>query len=489
MGRYIDATGTLPTTNLFLYTMEAQAPFFDQPWLAQSAMYWLRGLAGDQGLLWLRNASVAGAWVILMVVSLSRARDARSVGVAALVAVLLSGLTYGVRTQMFALIPYALFLWMLFFCAERRIHWAWGVALVPLGAFWANTHGSFILGPALVLACGLGDIADTALGNPSDGDVARKSRIWGVAAASLLVGSTLTPHGVGVFAYAVDLALFSEVSRTVTEWRPPAASSFYGIVLLAALAVGSSLLAWRRREVRLWEVVLFAATAYLAASAIRNFYWFAGAYVLVLAPHIRAILGGDEAGLEDSMTSSQSAINGLLAFMLVAMALSAQPASPVFERWMVTLNPDVRRDRPAAYLHKGDTPLSLMQELADRGYSGRLFHSQAIGGLVEFALAEPDGAQVAFVDQRMELIPEPVWHQYFALSRARPGWEQQLDAYDIQVALVSSKTQRPLTLALESSPQWRAVGRDGEHVLFVRADSQSAIQWRSTPSETREPSP
>jgi hypothetical protein len=471
MGRYISATGSVPDANLFLYSMDAATRFVDQPWLSQWAMFELREWFGDVGLVWLRNLIVAASWVTLGQLALRRAADARVVGAVALIAVLLSGQTYGVRTQMFALLPYALFLGLVVELAERRAGWGWALATAPLTAFWANVHGSFALAPALLLLVGGACVLEAWL---DDGETFDVARVWTAALAAALIGGSLTPHGVGVYAYVADLTYSSTVAHTVTEWRPPAWNTFYGIALLGSLAVGGGVLAWRRREVALWEVVLFGATAYLASDAVRNFFWFAAAFVLVLSPHVVAVFERPEA----EASGRDGLVNAFLALVLLALPLAAQPASPVFETLVATLNPEARKRHPGAAVHSVETPMQLAVMLDERGVDGRLFHAQAVGGLVEFVLAAPDGEQVAFVDQRMELIPESVWRDYFLISAAAPGWQQVLDEYQVESALLSTSEQARLVEAMEQSEDWVRVAEDGPYVMFVAASSEQLTRWR-----------
>ena len=145
---------------------------------------------------------------------------------------------------------------------------------------------------------------------------------------------------------------------------------------------------------------------------------------------------------------------------------------------MQTLSPQARTTAPGAYIHHQDAPTAVVGELVRRGVSGRVFHSQASGGLVEYALAGPEGEQVAFVDQRMELISEAVWQEYFLISSAGQGWQERLDGYGVQAALLSMDSQVPLIRAMEDASEWTRVQRDETHVLYVATESETATRWR-----------
>ena len=69
-GRAIAEGGARLTTNTFVYTVDAGAAFFNQPWLAGWSMYQVHAALGDAGLTWLHAALVVATFGVGLVLSL-----------------------------------------------------------------------------------------------------------------------------------------------------------------------------------------------------------------------------------------------------------------------------------------------------------------------------------------------------------------------------------------------------------------------------------
>ncbi|QDG53194.1 hypothetical protein FIV42_21330 [Persicimonas caeni] len=480
MGKLIAATGGIPTENLFLYTLEADAAFFDQPWLGQWAMYALYEAFGHAGPIVLRNALAATAWAGIVGAALMRCRDPRVVGGLALLTAVVSGPVFGVRTQMFAFVPYVLLVGVLFAVATERLRRPWLLVLVPLTALWANLHGTFMLVPVLAGLTGGSLVVEHWIEERTFDPV--QIGWWGGTVLAVSLAAMLNPLGPHIFVYVWELTFVSQVSETVTEWQPPSIDTPMGVVVLLTLTASLVVLALRRKKVRLFEAVLFAATAYLAVSAVRQMFWWGAVMLMVVPRHLSALLSLDP-WWEDRTSQAQGVAHAVAAAVLVAAAVASQPGL-----WLHDVGSELRagvarRTPPAQGLLKVDSPTRLVSQLAERGYPGTIFHDQASGGYLGFALGiGPTDArtnQVAFVDQRMELIPEAVWDEYFQLSRAQQGWREVVERYGIRTMLLSPREQWRLVQVLQGDPAWTLVGVDEAHLLFMRSDQTDHLtQWR-----------
>ena len=152
MGRLIDG-GALPTTNMFLYTLPVDAPFYDQPWLAQWVMYLVARGGGHVATVGLHTALLVGTWSYLVRHALTRGAIPIVVGIAAALAHYVAASTLVPRTQMFAYPCFVAVVVVLLAsadgrCGRARLWVTVGVATLV----WANVHGSFVLAPILVAA-------------------------------------------------------------------------------------------------------------------------------------------------------------------------------------------------------------------------------------------------------------------------------------------------------------------------------------------------
>src|SRR5205085_5968661 len=63
-----------------------------------------------------------------------------------------------------------------------------------------------------------------------------------------------------------------------------------------------------------------------------------------------------------------------------------------------------------------------------------------------------------FVDDRFDMLPRQLLLDYIDLLSGKPGWEQQLDRYGIDVVLW--ERDKPLAELLRLSPAWAVVYHD-----------------------------
>jgi hypothetical protein len=488
MGKLIALTGEVPSQNLFLYTLDAQTPFFDQPWLGQWLMYVSFDAFGHAGPLVLRNVLAALTWAGIVACALIRCRDPRIVGGLALLTAAVSGPVFGVRTQMFAFVPYVVLIGVLFAVATEVVRRRWLLVLVPLTALWANVHGTFMLVPVLVGLTGGSLVVERFLEERSV-DL-REILWWGAAFVLVALSAMLNPLGPEIYEYVFRLTFSSNVAETVTEWQPPDISTASGAIVFAVLTASLVVLALRRKEVRVFEAVLFAATAYLAMGAVRQMFWWGAVMLMVVPRHVHGLL--DLKTWYEGETTQTQGIGHAVAVAVVLLAgVMSQPGLWVHDVATELTAGFSRRSAPAKGLLSVDSPTRLVAGLQEHGYPGRIFHHQAVGGHLEFALAtDPElkpgeDQQVAFVDQRMELIPEAVWEEYFDLSRAKKGWETIVETYDIRTLLLSPDEQWRLVQAVQADSRWALVALDENHQLFMRTDQVEHItRWRSRPIET-----
>jgi hypothetical protein len=484
MGKLIAASGDIPAANIFLYTLPVDTPFFNQPWLGQWWMYLAYDSLGHVGPILMRNLLAVLAWVGLVVLALRRCDEPRVVGGFALAIAIVSGPVFGVRTQMFAFIPYVVLVGVLFAVADGRLRRPWLLALVPLVALWANLHGTFMLAAVLTGLCGAAVVVERWLEHRE----VHMGELGWWAGGTLAVGlaGLANPRGVGIYAYVVDLAFASHVSETVTEWQPPDPFTPFGAIVLVVLGASLLVMAWRRHKVRLFEALLFAATAYLALGAVRQMFWWGAVMLMVVPRHVTGLLD-----LEPWWKGRTSAVQGIghaaAALGLIVACLLSQPGLIGHSIGYQFTEGFARRSPPAQGLLSAANPTRLVADLAEHGYAGRIFHDQAVGGMLEFVLATEPAEQVAFVDQRMEMIPESIWGDYFTLSRAYGGWEELVDAYDIGTMMLAVEDQWRLIQRLQVDERWVLVAVDEGHLLFMRADADRELtRWRSGPSEITE---
>jgi len=167
----------------------------------------------------------------------------------------------------------------------------WAFALPALVALWANVHGLFVLGPAVVGAWLVSEAIEALFARRRGGDDpdrARRLRTAAVLLLATLAAPLANPYGARIWALAVDQyrtlqdpaqrSFYAELASPFSFSQRFTAVVFYevliGMVILAAIAAG--------RRLRVFWVILVASQLWLSATAIRNLPLF----VLVAIPFV-----------------------------------------------------------------------------------------------------------------------------------------------------------------------------------------------------------
>jgi hypothetical protein len=489
-GRAAEQLGAIPQHNLFLYTLPADAPFYNQPWLAQLLMWQLYKL-GSHPLLAYTCLSLFLTTLLLSVRSALQITPHPRIVAALILPVFLPGFSSWLnRTQMFATPCFALFLWALLRLLDGHMtRRTWLLICAPLLLLWANLHGSVFLTTLLVIAAAGGQLVEAY----TAGQLAQQARAliarWGPALAACILIPMLNPRGPSIYAYIYDLSVNSHVSKITIEWLPLAVESSEELIWLIWLAIPTllTIAAWRRIG---WARVFMTwGFAIMTFRSIRTAMW----WPLVLMPILPAVtlhlLQALRARQQKPPLSTPVLEPGHLLASVAALFILILPASLALPG-LPLVSPELFNERFKGkefynlddhYLHAFH-PLRIAPKLAQLGYPGRIYHDVSIAGYLEFMLTQDAPAQVAFADQRIELVPFLFWRIERRLSSAVVIDRRVAFArLDIRTALLNVRTQRPLQESLEADPDWVRVAVEGVFVLYMRADSLPDA-WRDDPS-------
>ncbi len=315
--------------------------------------------------------------------------------------------------------------------ARREPPW-W---LLPLMTLWANLHGSFIFGLAMI-----GLMASEAIWVAPASQRLRAGKRWAVFGMLALGAACLNPYGPEIILAAFRTLALGPALSIIIEWRPQDFSklSFYEIIVLAGFGV--ALL----RGVRLppFRIVMLLTILHLSLSQSRH-----ADLLGMLAPIF----------LARALAEQFSAIavnNGL-------PQLRARPwfpaTSSVLLAAAITGAIAARNNiAPAANI----TPAHAVNALAASG--GPILNDYGFGGYLDFVGIAP------FVDGRTELYGAAFMLRY---QRAvslddLPGFLRLLDEYHIRTTLLTPTT--PAVALLDRLPGWRRVYADDIAVVHTR---------------------
>lgn len=280
IGQQILETGALPRTDTFSFTMLGQK-WISTQWLAQVLYAAAFARAGWAGPVVLTAASIAGAFVILAWF-VRRRLDAVPTLVLVMAALAIASPHFLVRPHALAMPVMVAWLAGLIAAADRsRAPSYW---LLPLIALWANLHGSFILGLALI-----GPVALDGVLKVDAQAMARMLLRWFAFGVAALVASCLTPYGVDAILAARNILNLGAALPLITEWRPVDFSRLGAFEICLLLGLGAVLL--KGLTLPLMRVVLVLALLHMALSHIRNITVLALLLPLVIAAPLAARFG------------------------------------------------------------------------------------------------------------------------------------------------------------------------------------------------------
>jgi hypothetical protein len=417
----------------FTFTVPGRS-WVNQQWGSEVLLAAVYRLGGWPLLVLLRG--IAGAAVFLLVFLTCRARGASTRQASWLTLgsgpVALGGLL--ARPQMFALVLFALTMWILQ-NRDRRPRSLWFIPAIVV--VWANLHGSFFLGPLLV---GLAFLEDVRRKSPG-------ARRLVVLALVSVAATCLGPFGFRVWGYALDVSTNPVIALTIVEWQVPSVRDAVGAIFFASVAAAALIVARSPRRLPWISLLTLGLFVLVGLFARRGIFWWA-----IVAPPILVDVLPRKSDAE--APEGDRIANRLLVGVVVLLVVAALPW------WRVMGAPSTE----SALLDRA--PVGLTTAVARLASPGaRVFVDQPLGSW--FELAAP--RYPVFVDSRIELYPTSVWRQYGDVVEGRADWDRVLRGWRVDVVVATRKDQRQLIPFIRRSPRWRLAYRDPDGLVFVRA--------------------
>ncbi len=482
--------------DIFSHTA-AGAPWVNQSWLPQLAMYALYIWGGFAALALAVGALVTATFGVLLLASSSKdcAPGKRQVATwwmpywrafVILWAAIASGPVWVARPHLLTLLFTAL--WTLLLHRWRRgsgvSSWRALAWLPPLMLVWANCHSGYIIGLLLLGIEVGGALLDTRVRERHGRWRGDGRGPWADLHLLLLVtllctlAALLNPQGIHLLLMPFRTLSSAAQQTYIAEWASPDFNAretwpFLGLLLAtwAALALSDQ----RPRFTDLLRALVFTALALRSAR-------YMGLAAVVLAPLLvhygTCVLRRVESrwgppGSRSRPTRGSTVLNwALLALVLVgagfkvALPLNAATIARVHEqRFPVAAVDHIRaesRPSPGATAPAGETPPAGAHALAG-GLPETLFNDYGWGGYLIWTLY-PDTP--VFIDGRADPYGDELIVAYRRTILARPGWEETLEQYGVHSALIS--TDSALASVLRERGDWQEHYEDGLAALFIR---------------------
>jgi hypothetical protein len=460
VGREIITNRTIPVVDIYSYTEAGQPyPSYQMFWLMEVLLFGVYKLGGPALVVFMQSVMVTCAYLVVFWICKLTSNSWRIAALGVLFAAALGLNDWNVRPQGVTFLLASLFL-LAIYEYRRKPQWGWLIIFPTCMLIWVNSHGTFIIGLALVGIWWGQEIWTSIRQRISHEQVVEVKRIvvpgiiFGITALICL----LNPRGLGIINYIKTLTSNSVVQNLVTEWAAPTFATWMGILFFCGLIGIAILLVASPKRPDFFQIATLLVFGILGIKTSRGSVWFGLVMAPIVAEHVAAVVKRYQNTERKSVNQEGSRIlNISFGLAIVLMGVISLP-------WLKSILP-----LPAAKagLISTETPVQATQFLLEANPPGRVFNSMTFGSYLIWA-AYPQ--YQVFVDSRIELFPENVWLDYLSISNAEGDWEAQLINYGVNTLMLSPSEQPALVDALNQSDKWKLVYRDPVAFIFVRVE-------------------
>ncbi len=475
-GRWIVQHHSVPSTDVFSYT--AQGEHWIYPVGSGLVLYAVYLLGGYALISWIGALACVGTVALLL-----RRGSAVSAGIA-IVAVPLIAWRTTPRADMFSVVLFAAFLFLLWENYQTGQARLWLLPLLMVA--WVNLHFGFAAGLALILAYVGVELSETIFGEVRRrAALQRLRRAWGWLSVTALV-TLANPWGWGIYrALMRQQRAAGQQQLNIGEWSsvPVTWTAFStalslrqtqgAIYLLLVIAVIAAGLALRRRQ--LGAAMLLLIATYPPVHHVRMGAVFACVVVVVGGPVLAAAIV--EFGAKIRQAPMRSAAAWAAVCLLAVLAL-LRSFDLVTNRHYVRVVEESTfgaglgwwfPERAAEFIEREHLP-------------GEIFNTYDEGSYLTWKLG-PERRD--YIDGRDTLFGIPRMHkagQLLQLSPDSETWQQEADRYNINTIIFPlgriDGVQLVQLKGFCDSRDWRPVYLDEISAVFVRRkpETESLIQ-------------
>lgn len=501
-GQEILATRALPTAD-GLQPLSAGMRVVDLSWLSQVVYATVLQRGGPEALVGLFTVIVFATYLLI-------ARICYLQTGSGVLSTLLTAGALGIgwnristiRPENFAVLLFVTLLWIL---TERRVRrddsiraddtkgdWKAWVGIPVVFVLWANLHGSFAVGVALLGCYWVGRLLEVAWHERSlraafaDREGRRLLYWTELAAAAVLINPYTIDAWIEVVRFSSNVNL-----RDVIEWNPMQLLGLGGIEFAIAGVISMFVLRHSRRSLTPADVLMLGLFGLAAMLQVRMTGWFAAVWTVTLAPHFADVFGrvvaywtSTRKPVEQVAAAAHDAAHaaasdadaeeapplpagrsyrytlGCVGLVWIAFAFST------FSRPLLGGTP-----RTPEELFGRQTPQALTEWLVKNPPQGQVFNPQYWGDWLGFAGPKPIAL---FADTNMHLTPPTVWRDYRRIYESLGGWENALDRYDVKTLIVDRANQQQAVRNLRTAADWILVYEDPQAQVFRRRSPKAA---------------
>jgi tetratricopeptide (TPR) repeat protein len=459
LGRLLLEAGGFPAKEMFSY------PSFEMPfspsypfWVFSVVLFLVYEFAGAGGIVVLKAAIVAAAFLLLLKDSLKPHRN-HVVAVLVLAgAVIISQYRFVVRPDilLMAFIAFSVFSLNSYLYENRKYIYA----LPIVNVLWANSHSSISIMFVPFLAFIVGGLLQQHLETRgmsfSKTPTASQIKVIAIVFAASFISSLLNPHFIEPYLFAYKTVSVTSYKEQIVELIAPSGSSLINLYVYTALILASFLLARNRFSlIHLLIVIPFLVLPFTAA----RFQFLIGLVGgPVLARNISAAIDARELS---GIFRSKAALVAALALVTASCVLGLMRVEPFGSKGtQFGLGFDY------AYMPRG-----AVQYMDKKDIKGRVFNTFHFG---QYIIWESYPERTVFVDGRAYL-PNDMFETYLNARYSYEIIDSLQDKYGFEAVLLGrpklppkdARGHRKVDMGFEH-PDWALVYWDDKSYLYLR---------------------
>lgn len=461
-GRWILENGKLPATEP-LMPLAMGVPMVDTAWLTQIIGYLTLQQFGTAGIQFLYASAIL---MVAGCVAFSVYARTKQPWIALLAAFFFYWCDYQqlliVRPQLAGMVCFAAVFMMATSFKWRK----WFLFAIPLVfALWANLHGSFIVGLAMLGALTTGRAIDVFRRTKNFKMVLSESRtrqlllVTELSAAAVL----LNPYGIGIYPTIFEISGNPNLQNLI-EWDPLTLRMKQGQAAAALLLALVALYRLSPRRVTAGEVLLLSGLGLGAMWTSRMIVWWAPVAAYYFGIHAAAVW---RTWMESRPAEPKRA--GLYTVSILGMLWIFFAYTPL--GGTVLHGKTATAEEKAKKVEKSlspKTPTEAVAYLNENPPQGLVFNSYDWGDYLMWA--GPKDMKL-FVASHVHLVPEEVWQDYLEISQVGPNWSSRLDRYGVNTVVINPQLHKGLAKRLEDETEtWEKAFESNKTAIFERKE-------------------
>lgn len=466
-GEWILQNGRVPTVDLFSFTKTGQ-PWIAWEWLSDVAMALAHRIEGLAGVVLL-------AMLLLGVTSVSIYREAVAKGSHRSIAIVLIWLAMAASTIHWLARPHLVTpLMAAVFCrilnsVERKQNPAplWSLPLLTI--LWANLHGGFFVGIALICTYAIGTGAEELLLG-SRQNIWVRLRKYLLAGATCAMASLLNPYGYRLHIHVAEYLGTSFYRARITEFQSINFHSFTAAYFETLLVLAIAAAAWHLRSRRFTPALLLLSWSHLALFSARNIPIFAVVAVPGISVAVREWLDSETSSrrFKETLRELEWGIH-LIGERYQSKGRHLAPCFALLVLAVLLTHPDHGKVLQAEF-DKSRFPVDAAGFLWQQHWVSptRIYSSWQWGGYLIYRLWP---SLTVFDDGRTDFYGPAFVNEGLRVWDADPDWSKILDRYQVNVALLPVDSALA-TVMREKDGDWKPIYQDHIAVLFAKAETK-----------------